>query len=104
MSKYEIHPLPALHFPITTKDMVNIRLHMAFTLLLIYIIKSTSTGFPQKGLGKGQGSPYLVEVTSKIKEGRVFVKMANTGGITQESHSARHAFVLRELISLNIFK
>ena len=104
MSKYEIHPLPALHFPITTKDMVNIRLHMAFTLLLIYIIKSTSTGFPQKGLGKGQGSSYLVEVTSKIKEGRVFVKMANTGCITQGSHSARHAFVLRELISLNIFK
>ena len=84
--------------------MVNIRLHMAVTLLLIYSIKSTLTGFPQKGLGKGQGSPYLVEVTSKIKEGRVFVKMANTGGITQGSHSARHAFVLRELISLNIFK
>ena len=84
--------------------MVNIRLHMAITLLLIYSIKSTLTGFPQKGLGKGQGSPYLVEVTSKTKEGGVFVRMGNAGGITQGSHSARHGFVLRELLTLNIFK
>ena len=37
--------------------MVNIRLHMAFTLLLIYSIKSTSTGFPKKGLEEGTGQP-----------------------------------------------
>ena len=49
-----------------------------------------------KSLGKRQGSPYMMETTSKMKGGNIFGKIRDAGGIIQENSSAGHYFLLKE--------